>query len=198
MNQIDKYMIANMIKQKIRNISSKMSIWASAIPMVILFIVMTFVLIPKLQELLGNMQLLDTSFGGYDALYVHRLFDKLGNVGRKAYLSLELYADIPYIFLYVITLTTLIIKLLLKNGLWNSKLSYSLMFPVFAGVFDFAEDIGVISLLTGRGVISERVVKITSICTNIKGLFLGLTLLTILFMLCVLGFRRFKRVSRYN
>ncbi|WP_291913805.1 hypothetical protein [Chitinophaga sp. CB10] len=181
------------IKQKIRNISTRVPVWVSAIPMVILFTILTFVLIPNLQKLIGNMQLLDTSFGGYDAAYVHQLFDKLGNNGRKAYLSMELFADIPFICLYVLTFTTIIIRLLLKNDQWNSVLSYSLLLPVFAGIFDLIEDIGIIGMLVNKELISTGVWKLTAVCTNLKGLLLGLTFLAMLLQLVGLGLNRIRK-----
>lgn len=186
------------MKQKIRNISLKVSIWACAAPMVILFMLMTFILIPKLQSLLGTMQLLDTSFAGYAPVYVHQLFEKLQSGGRQAYLSLELYTDIPFIFLYVITFTLSIAKLLSKNDQWNSVLCYTLFLPILAGTFDLAEDIGIISMLTGKSVVSEKIVKLTSYCTILKGFFLPLTLLALFFQLGIMGYKKVKlKVSHH-
>lgn len=178
------------MKRKIRNISLKISIWACVIPMVIFFMIMTFILIPKLQSMAGNMQLLDTTFTGYDVSYVHQLFEKLQNEGRDAYLSLELYADIPFIFLYVLTFTISIAKLLHKNDQWDSVISYSLFFPILAGAFDLTEDIGIISMLTGKNVTSEITVKLISCSTVLKGFFLPLTLLTLLYQLGITGYRK--------
>ncbi|MCF6402952.1 hypothetical protein L3C95_08715 [Chitinophaga filiformis] len=180
------------MKQKIRNILLKISIWACAMPMVIFFMVMTFMLIPRLQLLLGHMQLLDTMSNGYNASYVHQLLEKFRSEGREAYLSLELYADIPFIFLYVITFTVSITKLLVKNGLWNSALFYSLLFPILAGAFDLGEDIGIISMLISENEISASIIKLTSCSTILKGVFLPLTLLTLFSQLGLMGYRKLK------
>jgi hypothetical protein len=180
------------MKQKIKNISLKISVWAVAVPMVIFFILMIFILIPRLQLLLGNMQLLDTMFKGYDVSYVHQLFEKLQSDGKVAYLSLELYADIPFIFLYVITFTISIAKLLIKNGLWDSVLYYSLFFPILAGAFDLAENIGIINMLTNKNDIPENIIKLTSYITILKGYLLPLTLLSLLSQLGIMGYKKFK------
>ncbi|WP_343672449.1 hypothetical protein [Chitinophaga sp.] len=178
------------MKQKIKNISLKTHIWVCIVPMVILFMLMTFILIPGLQQLSGNMQLLDTMFKGYDGAYVHQLFEKLQNNGKRAYLSLELYADVPFIFLYMITFTISIAKLLVRNGLWNSVIYYSLFFPICAGVFDLGENIGIITMLSLKKNIPESVVKLASYNTILKGYFLPLTLITLFSQLVIIGYRR--------
>lgn len=180
------------MKQKIKNISSKTHVWAYTVPMVILFMLMTFVLIPGLQQLSGNMQLLDTMFKGYDGVYVHQLFEKLQDNGRRAYLSLELYADVPFIICYVITFTVAIAKLLVKNGLWDSILYYSLFFPICAGVFDLAENISIITMLTVKNDVPENVVKLASYNTILKGYFLPLTLITLFSQLVIMGGKKLR------
>ena len=178
------------MKQKIKSISLKINVWTCAIPMVILFMLMTFMLIPQLQLLLGKMQLLDTMFNGYDALYVHQLFEKLQNDGRQAYLSLEVYADIPFIFLYVATFTIAIVKLLVKNDLWGGVFYYSLFFPVLAGTFDLAENVGIIYMLKHQNEIPEYIIKLASCCTMLKGFLLPLTLLMLLSQLGIMGYKK--------
>lgn len=180
------------MKQKIKNISLKTSVWWCIIPMVIFFMLMTFILIPRLQLLLGNMQLLDTMFKGYDVSYVHQLFEKLQIDGRAAYLSLEIYADIPFIFLYVITFTISIAKLLVKNGLWDSIFYYSLFFPILAGVFDLIENIGIITMLRNKDDIPENILALASYSTILKGYFLPLTLLTLLSQAGIMGYKKLK------
>lgn len=177
------------MKQKIKNFSLRTSIWAFAIPMVIFFIVMSFILIPKLQLLLGEMQLLDTMFKGYDPAYVQQLFDKLQIEGQENYCSLELYADIPFILLYTVTFTILITRLLVKNQLWDTKLYYSLLLPVLAGIFDLLENIGIIKMLTDKHAITEEIVKLTSYSTILKGYFLPLTAFTLLSQLGIMVYK---------
>ncbi|HEY8954801.1 hypothetical protein [Chitinophaga sp.] len=180
------------MKQKLRNISLKISVWIYVIPVIFFFILITFILIPRLQLLIGEMQLLDVMFKGYDATYVHQLFDKLQSGGRGAYLSLELYADIPFIFLYVITFTMSIAKLLVRNGLWDGLLYYSLFFPVLAGLSDLAENIGIINMLQSKNDIPGYIIKLTSYSTILKGYLLPLTLLTLISLLGVMWYKKLR------
>ncbi|MBV7530646.1 hypothetical protein [Chitinophaga sp. sic0106] len=176
------------MKQQIYRIASSTSIWPFAVPMVILFLVMSFLLIPPLQVLLGSMQLPDTRFNGYDAGYVQQLAERLQSSGIKGYLRLEWYADIPFIILYVITFTLGIAKLLMKNGLWNSVWYYSLCFPVLAGIFDLAENAGIIYMLQTNRI--AAVAPVASFFTIAKGCFLPLTLLTLVVLLGIAAYRK--------
>lgn len=180
------------MKQKIRSISLRINVWICVIPMVILFMLMTFIPIRGLQLLVGDMQLLDTMFKGYDGVYVHQLFERLQGDGRNAYLSLELYADIPFIFLYVVTFAVAIMKLLVKNELWESVLYHSLFFPILTGAFDLGENIGIIYMLKTKSNIPENIIQLTSFCTILKGYFLPLTLLTLFVLIGVMGYKKWR------
>lgn len=180
------------MKQKIRNISLKISVWVAVIPMAIFFILITFILMPPLQLVIGKMQLLDIMFNGYDAAYVHQLLDKLQNEGRRGYLLLELYADIPFIFLYVTTFTVSIAKLLVKNGLWDGVFYYSLFFPVLTGLSDLAENIGIINMLQSKSDIPAYIITLTSCSTILKGYLLPLTLLTLIALLGMMWYKKLR------
>ena len=177
------------MKQKIKQFSLKANVWLYAMPALILFALISFAFIPKLQALLSTMQLLDTSFGGYDPAYVSLLLAKLGSEGQHAYFSLELYADIPFIIFYTVTFTIILTRLLVKNGLWDSLLSYTFFLPLIAGTFDLLENIGILNILTSAN-IPSKLVSLTSLATVIKGTFLPLTLVSIVLQLGMMAIKR--------
>ncbi|SHM61985.1 hypothetical protein SAMN05444266_109216 [Chitinophaga jiangningensis] len=182
------------MKQKLYQIALRTNIWPFAIPMAILFMLMSFYLIPNIQILLGSMPLPDTMFNGYDAVYIQQLFEKLESDGRSAYLQLELYADIPFILLYVATFLLAIAKLLIHNRLWNRIWYCTLCFPVLAGIFDMAENTGIIFMLQTNRI--GALASITSCFTRAKGYFLPFTLLTLLVLLVVMGYNKILIAKR--
>ncbi|WP_172279043.1 hypothetical protein [Chryseobacterium sp. LAM-KRS1] len=186
------------MKQKFENLCLKINIWLFIVPMGILFGIMSFFLIPGLQAHLGTTQLLDTMFSGYSTEYAEYLMQKLGHEGRHSYLSLELYADVPFIFFYVTVFTLLTVRLLIKNRLWNSWFRFIAFLPLLAGIFDWLENSMIISVLIQYPDINGKLISISSFATYMKGCFLILMFLSLLLNLMMILYRFIVSKSNHD
>jgi len=154
---------------------------------------MSFLIIPRLQLQIGG-ELLDTSFKGYNISDVNPIMGKLGTNGRSTYLYLELLADLPYIIFYVITFIILIVRLLKKNKIKSEVVFFIALFPLFAGIFDFIEDISIINILVTYPEINSDIIDFSASATALKGYFLVFTFLSIVINL---AFLLFKKIRHY-
>jgi hypothetical protein len=66
------------------------------------------------------------------------------------------------------------------------------LIPVLAGVFDLLENIGIICMLITKENISLSMVRLTSTSTMLKGCFLPLTLVILVFQLGTAGYKKLK------
>lgn len=180
------------MKQKIVNFCLTTNIWLFVIPLLLIFSVMTFFIIPNLQQQIGGGELLDTRFNGYNFIDINSLMEQLGPKGRTNYLYLELFGDLPFIIFYVITFIILIMRLLIKNKAKTKVLFYIASFPLLAGIFDFVEDTLIINILLTSPKINSETIDFSASATTIKGLFLVLTILSLLLNVILLLFQKMK------
>ncbi|KIC62190.1 hypothetical protein RM51_13560 [Chryseobacterium taiwanense] len=181
------------IKQKIVNFCLNTNIWLFLIPLLSIFSVMTFFIIPNLQQQIGGGELLDTKFNRYNLIDVSILMEQLGEAGRSTYLYLELFADIPFIIFYVITFTIFIIRLLVKNKIKSQILFFIAFLPLLAGIFDFLEDTSIINMLLSYPIISSKTICFSSSTTILKGYFLTLTIITLFLNFIIFLLKKIKR-----
>lgn len=113
----------------------------------IVYAVMLTVTIPKVMSYANGMKLLDMLPTGYSNDYVNSLLTALGSQGRNAYLFQQIPLDLIYPGLFGITYCLLYVFILTKIGNQNNFVFYLCLTPVFAGIFDYLENIGIIILL---------------------------------------------------
>jgi len=161
----------------------------------IVYACMLLVTIPATMEFSNGLQLLDMMPAGYDLEYVNTLFHTLGDTGRQMYLTKQIPVDMMYPLLFGISYAAVLAYFLLKLPKLNSKFLYLCLLPVIAGLADYLENIGIISMLNTYPNVTGSSVNITSIFSVIKSSATSIYFLTLIVVLIVLGLRRMKSNS---
>ncbi|XMO85972.1 hypothetical protein AAFN75_14375 [Algibacter sp. AS12] len=136
-------------------------------------LVYTFMLtvtVPKTMEFSNGMKLLDMMPTGYDLNYVSELFNSLGEIGRETYLTNQIPVDMIYPLLFALTYSLLLAYFLKKLNKLNSPFTYLCFIPIFAGIADYLENSGIITMLKSYPDLTEISVKTTSIFSLIKSI----------------------------
>lgn len=162
------------------------------IPAMIVYVLMLLYTIPAVEEYSEGKKLFDLSLGGYSYEYARELLTVLGENGRDLYLYNQIPLDFLYPGLFAISCSLLLSWLLLKIKEPNSRLFYFCIIPVAAGAFDYAENILIVSMITGFPDISQRQVEISNLMTIAKNV------LTTLFfiVLTVIGISCFAKKGK--
>ncbi len=179
----------NFIKQ---NISGRKVLFLFLFTNTIYF-VMLFITIPKVMNFSNGMKLLDMMPTGYSADYVNKLFDTLGEQGRNVYLYKQLPMDMIYPFLFAISSCLLLAYFLNKLNKLDSNYFYLCFIPVCAGIFDYAENIGIITMLNRYPNISNLLSKATNVSSIIKSFSTTVYFLILLLLFILFGIRFFFR-----
>jgi hypothetical protein len=140
----------------------------------VIYVIMLTITIPRVMSYAGGMKLLDMMPTGYDPEYVNTLLKTLGPEGRNAYLFNQLPLDMIYPFLFGITYCLLLAYLLNKLEKLKSTFFYLCFIPIFSGLFDYGENIGIITLLTSYPGNSILLSQITNLFSILKSSFTSL------------------------
>lgn len=162
---------------------------------------MLFITIPKVMEFADGMKLLDMMPGGYDIEYVNTLLNTLGNKGRQVYLYNQIPADMFYPGLFGITYCLLFVYFLKKVRHQKSSFFYFCFLPIFAGIADYIENIGIITLLKEYPDYSEETVAITNTFSLFKSTtttFYFFALVVLLIILLIKYISKAKKSSSAN
>lgn len=159
----------------------------------VIYVLMLTVTIPKTMEFSNGMKLLDMLPMGYDLNYVNRLFNTLGEIGRKTYLSYQLPLDMVYPLLFGICYCLVLAYFLNKLDKLKTPLAYLCLLPFLAGAMDYAENIGIIALLNSYPDINKSSVTLTSSFSLIKSTSTTIYFLVLIASLLVLGIRTLKK-----
>ena len=134
----------------------------------VVYTIMLAITIPKVVNYAGGMKTLDMIPTGYNADYVNSLLVALGPDGRNAYLFQQIPLDLIYPGLFAITYCLLYAFILKKLDKQESFLFYLCFIPVLAGLFDYLENIGIITLLTNYPNNSITMAEMTNIFSLLK------------------------------
>ncbi len=135
-----------------------------------IFAIMIFYTIPKLTSLSGGMKILDLMPTGYNTDYILLLFEKLGIAGRTLYLTQQLALDMIYPLLFAISFS-LMLCYIFKKALSPQSFAQKLtILPLFAGLFDYGENICTIAMLSLYPKIPEMLAFTGSSFTLLKSL----------------------------
>ncbi len=159
----------------------------------LIYFSMLLITIPKTMNFSNGMNLLDMMPLGYNSDYINSLFEALGKEGRDAYLYYQLPLDMFYPLFYAISFSLLIAYFLKKIKQFNSALFYLCLLPIIAGIFDYLENIGIITMLNNYPLISEPVMVSTNVFTIIKSMTVSVTFITMIILLIVLGMNTLKQ-----
>lgn len=139
--------------------------------------------IPRVSGYAPGLTLFDMSPAGYGYDHALALLTTLGEAGRDAYLTIQLPIDFVYPGLFAITYS-LLLTWAFKNYLASDSRLYLLSsLPVLAGLFDYLENVAIITMLRGFPDLSQQLVHLSSTMTIIKS---GLT--SVFFVVLLLAF----------
>lgn len=179
-----------------KNISGK-KVLALFILTNLVYTFMLTVTIPKTMEFSNGMKLLDMMPKEYDLNYVNQLFTALGENGRSTYLFNQIPVDMIYPLLFGISYCLLLGYFLKKLNKLNSKYMYLCLIPIIAGIADYLENIGIITMLKNYPELTEVAVKSTSSFSLIKSISTSANFIVLVVILIILGIKFIKRNKTY-
>ena len=144
---------------------------------------MLMVTIPKTMGFANGMNLLDMMPTGYDYTYVNELFSALGDNGRETYLTNQIPVDMIYPLLFGLTYSFLLAYFLKKINKLKTPFIYLCLLPIIAGIADYFENIGIITMLNSYPDITETIVNTTSTFSVIKSSSTSLFFIVIIIIL---------------
>lgn len=146
-----------------------------------LWAVGSFYAIPLFSEYSGGPSILDAT-SNYTPGYAYTLLEKLGEEGRAFYLSEILMLDFIYPLAVCLFFSSLILFLLRKAG---SSLNGLLITPLLVLIFDFVENILLLSVLFSYPARMDVIVTAANVFTVLKS-FMGLALLFVVLLSLIL------------
>ncbi|MBT8238352.1 MAG: hypothetical protein KJN65_06885 [Croceitalea sp.] len=163
----------------------------------VVYAFMLIVTIPKTMGFSNGMKLLDMMPTGYDLNYVNELFNSLGEIGRETYLTNQIPVDMIYPLLFGLTYSLLLAYFLKKLNKLNSPFTYLCLIPMFAGIADYFEILGIITMLKSYPNLTEISVKTTSTFSLIKSISTTAFFIILIIVFVILGLKTIneKRTS---
>ena len=155
----------------------------------VVFLFMLMVTIPKTMEFSNGMKLLDMLPTGYNLDYVNKLFSTLGENGREIYLTNQIPVDMIYPLLFGLTYTLLLAYFLKKLNKLKSPFTYLCLLPIIAGIADYFENIGIITMLNSSPNLTEITVNTTSTFSVIKSTSTTLFFIALIVILIIVGIK---------
>lgn len=157
---------------------------------IIVYLVMLTITIPKVMSYSGGMNLLDMMPAGYDAEYANNLLSSLGEQGRNAYLYIQLPVDMVYPLLFGVSYCLVLAYFLNKLGKTESFLFYLCYLPLFAGLFDYLENFGIIAMLNTYPSNPGFLTQITNVFSVLKSFLTTIYFVILIICLIVFVIRR--------
>ena len=166
----------------VQRVSTGKVVLAFIIPAIIVYFIMLLYTIPQVSAYTPGINLFDLSPTGYSFEYAIKLLDTLGSDGREMYLYRQLPLDFIYPGLFAGSCSLLLSWIFLTTQKTNSKLFYFCYIPVAAGLFDYLENIFIVSILASYPNVSEVSISLASAMTLAKSV-----LTTAFFVLLIIG-----------
>lgn len=154
---------------------------------------MILITIPKVMKYANGMNLFDMMPTGYSIQYTKTLLETLGIQGRKTYLYSQIPVDMIYPLLFGITYCLLVVYLLNKIKLIEKPIIYLSLLPIFAGLFDYLENIGIITMLNSYPDFSSLTSEITNVFTIIKSVLSTITFIFLLILFTIFIVKKIKK-----
>jgi small-conductance mechanosensitive channel len=148
--------------------------------------------IPKVSAFANGMKILDMMPEGYDIQYVNTLFAALGENGRDAYLYNQIPLDLIFPALFGIGYCLLFAFLLKKLNQIKSPFFYFSFLPLIAGISDYLENTGIITMLNQYPNCSDETVTITSTFSFLKSSTTTIYFIALIFVLIAFGVQYVK------
>jgi len=164
-------------------------------------LVYTFMLtvtIPKTMEFSNGMKLLDMMPTGYNLNYVSELFSSLGENGRLTYLTNQIPVDMIYPLLFGLSYCLLLGYFLKKLNKLNSPYTYLCLIPIIAGIADYLENLGIITMLNNYPELTEITVYATNMFSVIKSISTSIFFIALIVVLITLGIKLLRIKTSAN
>ena len=174
-----------------KNLAGKKVLWLFVLTNLV-YAIMLIITIPKTMQFSNGMKLLDMMPMGYDSEYINSLFEALGEEGRQVYLYYQLPIDMIYPFLFGVSYCLLIGYFLKKINKLNSVFFYLCFLPVIAGIADYLENLGIITMLNNYPVLSQATMGSTNIFSILKSMTTTVFFISLISILLILGIRTIK------
>jgi len=184
MNRIDKILEKNTAGKKVLSLFILTNV---------VYIFMLMVTIPKTMEFSNGMKLLDMMPTGYNQNYVNKLFKTLGENGREIYLTNQIPVDMVYPLLFGLTYSLLLAYFLNKINKLKSPFKYLSLLPIIAGIADYLENIGIITMLINFPDLTKTIVNTTNIFSIIKSISTSIFFSALIVILIILGIKLAKK-----
>jgi hypothetical protein len=155
-----------------------------------LYFLMIFGTIPHLHKITNGIKILDMMPAGYDFKYVVQLMEALGETGRHYYLSMQIPIDLVFSFFFAVSNFMILAWFLKKLDKLDTRWFYVCYLPLFAGVFDYAENFSIISILNSYPEIEGNSVLFSNLFSVMKGSLTTIALSVLLIILLVFLFKR--------
>jgi len=160
---------------------------------IIIYVLMLTITIPKVMSFSGGLKILDMMPAGYTPEYVNTLLNALGEAGRNAYLYNQIPLDLMYPLLFGVGNCLILAYFLNKMGKLEGNLFYLCLVPLFAGLFDYLENSGIITLLITYPENSVVMSQITNIFSILKSIATTLYFIIVIIVLIAFGIREFVK-----
>ena len=141
---------------------------------------MIFFSIPHVMSFAGGMKLLDMQPLGYTPVYARSLLEALGAEGRTAYLYRQIPVDMIYPGLFAVTFSQLLAWLFRVGLSEASRVNNLAVVPILAGLFDYAENVGIGTMLVIFPDFSESTAEVTCGFSVLKSLFTAIFFLALM------------------
>ncbi len=158
----------------------------------IVYAAMLIITIPKTMGFSNGLKLLDMMPMGYDLDYINTLFETLGEKGREVYLYNQIPLDMIYPFLFGISYCLVIAYFLKKLNKLNSPLFYICLLPIIAGIADYLENIGIITMLNTYPGISQISAFTTNIFSIVKSVATTIYFVALIITMMVMGIKTMR------
>ena len=139
------------------------------------------------------MKLLDMMPTGYNQDYVNELFKTLGENGRDIYLTNQIPVDMIYPLLFGLTYSLLLAYFLKKLNKLKHPFTYLCLLPIIAGIADYLENFGIITMLNSYPDLTETTVNATNTFSVIKSISTSMFFIALIVVLIILGIKFVKR-----
>lgn len=180
-----------------RNISGKKVLGLFVLTNIV-YVFMLTVTIPRTMNFSNGMKLLDMIPTGYDLNYVGELFSSLGEIGRNTYLTNQIPVDMVYPLLFASTYCLLLAYFLKKIDKLIVPFTYLCLLPIIAGIADYLENFGIITMLRSYPDFTEIAVKTTNSFSLVKSISTSVFFIVLIIALIILMFKAINRKTSAN
>ena len=180
------------LKKLIYTLSSGKTVLIFFVLSTIVYFLMILITIPNISGFANGMKILDMMPEGYDDQYVNTLFSELGENGRHAYLYYQIPLDLIFPALFGVGFCLLFAFFLKKLNQITSPFFYFSLLPLIAGISDYIENFGIITMINQYPNYSSETVAITSTFSFLKSSTTTIYFIALIFVLIAFGVQYVK------